>query len=52
MNKLLDEEAEEDEAFWNQEALKDVSKLLFSLNDFLLCPYFFCFLRFMVLLVS
>ncbi|XP_048490351.1 SWR1 complex subunit 2 isoform X2 [Beta vulgaris subsp. vulgaris] len=23
MNKLLDEEAEEDEAFWNQEALKD-----------------------------
>ena len=24
MNKLLDEEIEEDELFWNQEALKDV----------------------------
>ena len=29
MNKLLDEEIEEDELFWNQEALKDV---LFSLS--------------------
>lgn len=27
MTKLIDDELEEDELFWNQEALKDVSKI-------------------------
>ena len=30
MTKLIDDELEEDELFWNQDALKDVSKLISS----------------------
>lgn len=30
MTKLLDEELEEDELFWNQEALKEVVQLVIS----------------------
>lgn len=35
MNKLLDEELEEDELFWNQDALKDVNALFYFFLSFL-----------------
>lgn len=41
MNKLLDDENEEDEAFWNQDALKEV--LDHSFFCFLIVPFFFLF---------
>lgn len=34
MTRLLDEEIEEDEAFWGQDALKEVSRLVLKLLIF------------------
>lgn len=41
MTKLLDEELEQDEMFWNQEALKDVSLFSFLSPTFNLLSFLF-----------
>lgn len=43
MTKLLDEEIEEDELFWNQDALKEVPLLqrYYFVQSYLLCILYF-----------